>query len=258
MAIVWSNIPSSTFFGWLLRAILRLIPYGTVVRVRSGINRGMRWVVGSSTHGCWLGSYEHEKQHALRRVVRLGMTVFDIGANAGFYTLAFSRLVGKQGHVWAFEPLAGKVEQLRQHIRLNRISNVGVIQAAVGDGPGMASLHVEEDGSMGSVVASGAYKVPLVSLDDLLADGVVPAPDVIKMDIEGSEAAALDGARMLLTKGRPTIFLAMHGEEQRTRCELLLRAAHYHIYYLDGREHRSGEPLSDDEIYALPFTPPTG
>ncbi len=220
--------------------------------MRSGINRGMRWVVGTSTHGCWLGTYEHDKQQALSRFVQPGMTVFDIGANAGFYTLAFARLVGDRGQVWAFEPLAGKAEQLRRHVRINRCSNVGIIQAAVGSQWGMAGLHVEEDGSMGSVVASGSYKVPVVGLDELLAAGVIPEPHVIKMDIEGSETAALEGAQTLLAKSRPTVFLAMHGEDQRIQCERLLRATGYRIYYLDGSEHRPGEALHDDEIYAVP------
>src|SRR5688572_27975846 len=98
----WSHISPRSFWGALLRLPLRAIPKRTTVKVQSGINRGMKWIVGSSIHGCWLGTYELEKQPVIERFVRPGMTVFDIGANAGFYTLAFSRLVGEEGRVWAF------------------------------------------------------------------------------------------------------------------------------------------------------------
>lgn len=54
------------------------------MRVRSGINKGRRWIVGSSIHGCWLGHYEIEKQSVIRRLVKPGMRMklFDVGANA--------------------------------------------------------------------------------------------------------------------------------------------------------------------------------
>ena len=127
----WSRIPTSTFWGVLLRLPLRVIPKGTTVTVRSGINRGMKWIVGSSIHGCWLGTYELEKQSVIRRFVRPGTTVFDIGANAGFYPLAFSRLVGREGHVWSFEPRAENASNNLRHVNLNKLDNDTFLQAAV-------------------------------------------------------------------------------------------------------------------------------
>jgi hypothetical protein len=73
--------------------------------VKLGPIRGMRWRIGSSVHSCWLGSYEAAKFAVVARAVRPGMTVFDIGANAGYYTLLFSRLVGQRGNVVAVDPL---------------------------------------------------------------------------------------------------------------------------------------------------------
>ncbi len=89
----------------LLRAPLALIPKSAVVTVRSGINRGRKWIVGSNTHGCWLGHYERQKQELIGRLVKPGMTVFDVGANAGFYTLALSSTralacAGVDDHHW--------------------------------------------------------------------------------------------------------------------------------------------------------------
>lgn len=235
----------------MLRLPLRLIPRSAAVSVRSGLNKGFKWIVGSSTHGCWIGTYETQKQSVIRRFVKTGMKVFDVGANAGFYTLAFARLVGDSGEVWAFEPLAAKADYLLKHRSLNGLGNVHVVQAAVADKPGLAGLRVTADGSMGALDEMAAYHVPTVSLDGLIASGALPEPDLIKMDVEGAESMALAGARQLLERQRVVLFLACHGEEQRRRCFRILRDAGYCIYYLDGRRHISGE-LESDELYAVP------
>jgi hypothetical protein len=92
-----SAISNRTLLGKVLRLPLRLLPKGMAIPILRGSAKGLKWIVGSSNHGCWLGTYELEKQVALERFVKPGMTVYDIGAQAGFYTLFFSRLVGGGG-----------------------------------------------------------------------------------------------------------------------------------------------------------------
>lgn len=252
MGCDWSQIDPNTLSGRLLRLPLRLVPKRSVVRVLSGLNRGMKWIVGASIHGCWIGSYEPSKQRSLARQVQPGMKVFDIGANAGFYTLAFSRLVGEGGHVWAFEPLAENVHNLLRHIELNGLRNVTVMQAAVADRAGFVEFQVAESNSMGSITgAATGYKVPAVSLDDLIDRGVVPLPDLIKMDVEGAESRVLEGAKGLLRARTTVLFIALHGEQQKERCREILEAAGYEVYLLTGTK-LSGAALAEDEIYALP------
>ena len=71
----------------VIRLPLRTVPPGTVVPILTGRLRGRKWIVGSGDHSCWIGSYELEKQRAFAQVVHPGETVFDLGANVGFYTL---------------------------------------------------------------------------------------------------------------------------------------------------------------------------
>lgn len=251
MSVNWSNLPSNTLLGRGLRLLLRLVPQGRVVRVRSGLNRGMRWIVGAGTHGCWLGTYEAAKQDCLARFVKPGMKVLDIGANAGFYTLAFSRLVGDDGHVWAVEPYAGNAAHLLAHIRHNRLHNVTVVQAAVGDREGVTGFHIGSNNCVGHLNDVSSYKVPVVSLDRLVADGTLPVPDLIKMDIEGAESAALEGARRLLAEKKAMFFIALHGEIQKRECLEMLLSNSYRIFLMDGTEIR-GHVVHCDEIYAVP------
>ena len=122
MSINWSTIDNRSLLGKLLRLPLRALPTRMVTRIRRGPVKGLKWVVGSSNHGSRLGTYELDKQDALRKFVKPGMTVYDIGAQVGFYTLFFSRLVGDSGRVYAFEPFAGNIQYLMAHVRMNHLS----------------------------------------------------------------------------------------------------------------------------------------
>ncbi len=232
-----TRLSPDSFVGAALRAPLRLIPRDHVTSVRAGINRGARWIVGSGTHGCWLGTYEAEKQGLVARRVRPGSVVWDVGANAGFYTLAFSRLVGPTGRVVAIEPLAENVDHLLRHVRLNRADNVQVVQAAVADRTGLAGFAVEASNAMGHLTSRASeYLVPTLTADDLLAQLPGPGPDLIKIDIEGAEAAFLAGADRLLRHRAPELLVALHGEAQGQACVSRLRSHGYALYELDGSD----------------------
>lgn len=248
-----SRISPQALIGRILRFPLRLIPKHTVVTVRTGLNRGMKWIVGSSIHGCWLGHYEQQKQELVRRIIKHGMNVLDVGANAGFYTLMFSRLVGKSGHVWAFEPLAENANNLLSHIRLNDVINATVVQAAVSDKAGLVGFDVASSNSMGAISDKrGDYMVPTVTLDDLIGIGLVPVPDLIKLDVEGAESLVLSGAHSMLLQRRTVLLIALHGDEQKRACLSILKAAGYDAFELDGRAIVGREDASFDEIVALP------
>src|SRR5688572_25202486 len=115
----FSGLSNQSLAGKILRQPLKLIPPGTHVRILQGRLRGKRWIAGSSTHGCWLGSYESDKRQLFESSITPGDVVFDIGANVGFYTLLASDLVGSSGHVYSFEPVPRNIEFLNEHLSLN-------------------------------------------------------------------------------------------------------------------------------------------
>lgn len=246
-----SSIAPHSVVGTVLRGFLRVIPRNAVVTVRSGLNKGMKWVVGSSIHRCWLGYYEHEKQDIVERLVRPGMIVFDIGANAGFFTLAFSRLVGSAGHVYAFEPLADNATNLVRHVLLNRIENVTVVQAAVAASVGMSGFSVGKSNATGSMSDFKGYLVPMVSIDDFCTVHHIPELAVMKIDVEGGEREVLQGAKQVLSRGKTLILLALHGRDLEKQCLSLLRELRYRLFYLDGEEIGAG-PLQSDEVLGIP------
>src|SRR5690242_8873726 len=132
---------NTTRLGRLIRLPLRLVPRGVVLPILAGPLRGKKWVVGTGPHGYWIGTWEWDKQRLVQKLLRSGDSFFDVGANVGFYSLLASRLVGSAGRVVAFEPLPRNVQALKEHLRINRVRNVTVWEAAVSEAEGWASFR---------------------------------------------------------------------------------------------------------------------
>ena len=214
----FSAISNKSLLGRALRQPLKLLPSRAVMPVIQGRMKGMRWVVGSGDHGYWLGSYEYHKQKLFERILKPKSVVLDLGGNVGFYTLLSSVLVGLEGRIFVFEPLQRNLKFLYQHLHLNHITNVTVIEAAVSDTCGQMSFNEDNRPSMGHLSTHGDTSVEVVSLDTLFERGELPKPDFIKIDIEGAEYDALTGAESLLKASQPTIFLATHGKTVHQKC----------------------------------------
>lgn len=189
------------------------------VLVRHGANAGLRLNPAGSFAGYALGTTEPQLQAALVAELRPGATFYDLGANVGFFTLLAARRVGPRGRVYAFEPLPENLAGLRHNIDLNGFGNVEVLPAAVSDADGEAELEVhghQVTARIGTpeVPATGSGQrtttVATVTLDHLVSTGV-RAPDVVKIDIEGAEVAAIRGARRTLREHRPVLLCALHG-----------------------------------------------
>jgi len=141
----------------------------------------------------------------LAALVKQGMRIVDVGANIGYYTLLFKRLAGPSAAIIAIEPSPENLPELRLNIEGNELQNVKLLEVAVGARAGTAWLL---EGINSGVVApnKGSYEVPVRSLDELLTDRV----DLLKIDVEGYEGFVLEGARNVIQRDRPVIFLEFH------------------------------------------------
>lgn len=242
----FSGFGQNTLLGRISRLPLRMIPHSLVIQILQGRLKGKKWIAGSCDHGCWLGSYEYEKVALFEKFLRPGGIVFDVGANAGYYTLLSSFGVGPSGRVFSFEPSPRSLFFLKRHLELNLITNVDVHEVAVADKSRRGKFEEGPSLSTGHITETGEVEIHMVSLDDLYRSKSVPLPDVIKMDIEGAEYDALRGTRMILKEGIPTIFLATHGRDVHNSCCRLLCDAGYEVSALSG-----GKVEETDEIVAI-------
>jgi FkbM family methyltransferase len=238
-----------------------LLPKGMVAPIMKGPGRGMKWIVGSSNHSCLLGSYELPKRQAMQKHLKPGMTAYDLGAHVGYFTLLLSRLVGEQGAVYAFEPLAENCQVLRRHLQLNNVGNVVLQECAVSDTQGEVVFYQDPSSYEGSIVTHGVaekakafFKVPTMALDDFVYSLGNRPPDFIKMDIEGAEYLACLGMERILKEHRPIMFIALHGPEVGKNCGSFLKTLQYKIVTLD---HVPFDDYDHDllEIIALPGHP---
>jgi FkbM family methyltransferase len=185
---------------------------------------GLWWIArhDAVSDGLFAGTFELGERAAFADLVKPGMTVVDVGAHAGLYTLMASRLVGDRGRVVAFEPSPRERARLVKHIRLNRCANVTVEPVALGEADGEADLFVVQGSETGcnslrpgDIGDVRPVRVPLRRLDDYFARGEIGQVDVVKMDVEGGELSVLRGGETLFRSARPTLFCEI--EETRIR-----------------------------------------
>lgn len=145
---------------------------------------------------------EPEVVHFMAHVVQPGDFVVDAGANVGFFTLLLARYVGANGSVMAFEPSPNNLHKLQGNILLNKISNVVVHPNALAASAHKLQFYLGRDSGQNSawrnaVTYLGETTVEAITLDSAMGELV---PKLIKLDIEGSEYQALQGARNLLAR----------------------------------------------------------
>ncbi len=224
-----------------LRGLLnRAAPAGAAeVRVAGGHLAGWRLRLDlQSEKDLWLGTYDPELQSAIADAVRPGMTVYDLGANIGYVTLLMARRLGADGRLLAFEPLPANLARLREHVEMNGVGDcVTIFPVAVAGRTGRSRFLVHASGGMGKVEGSAGrsatyaevIQVGTVRLDDFVFGPGVPAPDLIKMDMEGGEVLALPGMRRVLRRFRPLLLLELHGPEACRVAWRELSDAHYSL-----------------------------
>ena len=238
------SVKADTPVGKFLRLPLKIIPKGSSVPILFTRARGKKWIAGSGPHSCWLGLNEIGKRKLFTKTVKPGHIVFDVGANVGSYTILGSVLVGQEGKVMAFEPVPENIKFLKNHIVLNKLMNVEVFETAVTDYCGTAKFNVSADRVLGSISENGNITVTATTLDKIVQEKGV-SPDCIKIDVEGGEAAVLEGARRVLRECRPIVFVATHSQDVHRKCLEILNLERYSVRTIANQE---------DELIALPVT----
>ena len=222
------------------------------VPIRSGHNRGKRWSVVALGRGYGSGSFGRDRLAVLAAVTRAGDTFWDVGAHKGFITLAAADMVGPTGQVIAVEPAETNLRFLRRHIGWNRMRNVEVVPVALSDAAGEAAF-----GGTGSSIAFrlgvGPETVDVTTAERLIDEGGLPRPHVLKIDVEGSEAAVLLGMGRLLG-GDQALLISTHGRPLYEQCRRILLQRGFRVYDSWQIAHRieTGAPwTSDHDLLAV-------
>jgi FkbM family methyltransferase len=159
---------------------------------------------------CLVSGLDYEEElKAWLEVLKPGDVVLDIGANMGVYSIRAGQKVGPHGHVFAFEPLPETVARLKRNISYNKLDNITVLDIAVGDRDGVATLYEGKRQSSASVchhsMSGPSHEVKVKTIDTVVKELKLARVDWIKMDIEGAEPAALAGMEETLARFKPSI-----------------------------------------------------
>lgn len=155
------------------------------------------------------GAFEEFETEIVKKEIKAGDVVLDIGANIGYYTLIFAKLVGENGKVFAFEPDPVNFSLLKKNIETNGYKNVVLIQKAVSNKNEMLKLYLCEENRGDHRIYDShdnrqSVEVEAIRLEDYFKDyeGKI---DFIKMDIQGAEGGATQGMFSLLQKNKVKI-----------------------------------------------------
>lgn len=251
----------------MLRKILQYRPISRLpVKVRRGVAKGAWWTLFPAT-SYWRtgGGHPEIDRVILRYACKPGGVAWDLGSHFGIYTIGMALHVGETGQIAAFEPDAISRERLELHISWNKLRNVVVIGAAASSASGEAVLlQYDAFGNTSSHLAfpdEDASAVPLktsircVAPDDLVAGGQIRLPQFIKIDVEGHGAKALEGMCQSLSKSRPVILMAFHGQDENVEATRIFQALNYGCHHLNGDRHDWPERAFFGDLLLLPSRP---
>lgn len=223
---VWKRIARNRLIEYLIYILVknrppsyflfRFAPNNTDYKspsIRSVKRKGLRLELDISDymqHHIFFG-IEAENHEFLFSLIKPEMVIFDIGSNIGYTALNIAKKLKGSGMVYGFEPVPENYERALKNLRLNSLKNIRIENKAVSARP--ETLYLPPLGSNKGAVfmmeepSGDPREIPAITLDQFVKSNAVEKADLIKMDIEGWEYNALLGAREMIARFRPILFI---------------------------------------------------
>jgi FkbM family methyltransferase len=208
------------------------------------------------------GIFEVYELNFLRKFLKQGDVVLDVGANGGLYTVIAAQRVGKEGHIYACEPSQRELNLLQHNIKSNSLENVTIIKSAVSSEEGTVKFGIAQDGAMNSLAVTDHpgqsvnqwENVELTTIDNIISLYKLTKINLIKIDVEGAEKLVIDGAQNLLqSEDSPVLLLEASnlnsqsfGYSAKQILQQLLNYG-YKVYYFNPEKNGSLTPISLDD-----------
>lgn len=220
------------------------------------------------------GIREPTQTELMRNLIKSGMTIVDIGANLGYYTLMEASIVGETGKIYAIEPIRQNYEILKKNVRKNNYGDiVEIYQYAVSDNCGIGKIAVTKESnyctmflSEGELSEVGKKQLEIsmdeiidvetITLDEFLVNR--RQPDLIRMDVEGYEGVIIKGMSSTLRNAKSGLwlFIEIHPCYFQDRYGMTagiiqdLAKAGIHVRYIISSEESKFVNFSEDNVVA--------
>ena len=260
---------SIRFVPWSLRAWVKRLPFIAPLQRRilaswlhgrefrhivdAGPAKGLAFpVVLPDDKNVWTGTYELDFVTALAAAVKPGAVCFDIGGWRGY--CAGTMACSGASKTYVIEPLPANVDRINRMIAMNPKLDIELHQVAVGKIDGHAVFHLMPETSMGKLedspfqpdeTSATSIAVVVRSLDSLCAELGVSRVDVIKLDVEGAELSALQGAVQILRSHHPCLFVEAHTRALASSVTHLLCELGYEVKALETGQSPDGKTEPD-------------
>ena len=213
-----NNLPVWSSLGIIYRSFIKLIPFDFSINqyVTKSQTFKLHARFAFSNFKEW-GNKHNDFFPIYLRLSKNSKCFFDVGAHIGIVSLAVSKNISSKGKIYSFEASRVNLKFIKFHIKLNKIKNITIIDKLVSSVNKKDSILFEsnESSGMNSVIPIKKKKiinksyVESVTLDKFCKIKNI-IPDIIKVDIEGSEIEMLIGSRWIIKKFQPLIFLSYH------------------------------------------------
>jgi FkbM family methyltransferase len=201
-----------------LKKLINLVGQALVAEegvIPRGMGKGLRFNGRGCNPGYLAGTSELLELEVLVRNCCLGGIVYDVGANCGYHAIIATRAVGPKGRVYAFEPMPMLAARIRDNAARNSFDNLRVIETAVSDIDGEISFGVVGPLSVinGMAMVGHPDTVDTVTVSSIRLDAFCVdhnRPDLLLIDVEGSEIKVLEGGLQMISQHRPVIMVEVH------------------------------------------------
>jgi FkbM family methyltransferase len=167
-----------------------------------------------------------EDTDKIKKYIKPGDTVIDVGGNLGFFVLILNELIGDNGKIYSFVASGLLKNKLTATIQNNNLKNVTIVNQALGESEGSTTLHYNpKQSGLTSIVSdfennSLSEEIKITTLDKF-AENISGRVSFIKIDTEGYEPQVLKGAKELIKRDKPTIYIELGGDYQESSAEAL-------------------------------------
>lgn len=160
------------------------------------------------------GYYEKNETFFWNNLTKDKKVIFDIGANVGYFSLIAAKQIAKNGNVYGFEPVSFVYKRAKYNCEINNFKNLILLNFAISDHPGEITINVGNDENLGmssihqhNYLSGNIETVKTDTVDNFINSYSIAQLDIIKIDVEGSEAFVLTGMEKTLVKHKPLILI---------------------------------------------------
>jgi FkbM family methyltransferase len=209
------------------------------------------------------GYFEALELDLFAKAAEKSTTILDVGANIGLFSCVAGKAMPAGGAIYAFEPVAENAKYFRQNLLNNHLTNVELIESAVGQEVGELDLFISTE-SIANHSASSRHSrgsesvsVPMTSVDAFVTSRGIGHVDLIKTDVEGYDGYVLKGAVETIKRHQPTIFIE-YDPTGLKYCDFepadfadLLFSTYDYCVRVDEVNHKASQ-MTEQELLALP------